>query len=68
MHDSKFGEGDKFPHVSDVFVLYLAVERSRSQYIFKGMVTLVIPLKISVKSTCFIFKPTGTRRLVSTLI
>ena len=41
MHDSKFGEGG--PHVSDVFVLYLAVERSRSQYIFKGMVTLVIP-------------------------
>ena len=32
------------------------------------MVTLVIPLKIPVKSTCYIFKPTGTRRLVLTLI
>ena len=33
-----------------------------------SMVTLVIPLKISVKSTCYICKPTGTRLLVSTLM
>ena len=33
-----------------------------------GMVTLVIPLEISVKSTCYTSKPTGTRQSVSTLL
>ena len=32
------------------------------------MVTLVISLEIQVKSFRYIFKPSGTRRLVSTLI
>ena len=35
---------------------------------FSGTVNLVIPLETSVKSTCNIFKPTGTRWSVSPLI